>query len=499
MRLWLSVIRASVLFLALLLLISYVATPSGFIPMWTVNGREIRFPYSVKTSSPRWIEMDAVLNGKGKEFLVLPRMGLSNIEVFLNGNMIWQAGDERHHSRMWTHTFVVPIELKMGKNTVSVRSYILYDVKINWPPYFSSSPWMRVFLSNLIFSQLPIMFFGMAIVLGVLMIRISSQTSDPKGNLLFGISVIIVGTFMLDYSYIGLFMNGGFFLFVRRIYYSLSYFAVASYFCSVRRVILGKKISKKLFTSLIALSISPIVIPDFKAARMSAIISSPLMTVLSVYVLIEIISNREKAKFVAPFTFLTLSIFYSTVSVWWFPNPGILSSGVACSMLVIMEYIYGGYKDLNNIAIAAWRESLIDPLTGAFNRKIFRKIPSNMKGSLVFIDLNDFKFFNDTYGHEKGDEILKKFADVVMNRLRSDDIFIRYGGDEFIIILTGCDSKIAVRIMEEIRRNFESATGLDFSYGISDFRGNLEESIKSADRRMYEMKRNLKRRRRYDE
>ncbi len=498
MRLWLSVIRASVFFVALLLFILYIVKPSGSIPSWTVNGREIRFPYSVKTSSPRWIEMDAVLNGKGKEFLVLPRMGLSNIEVFLNGNMIWQAGDERHHSRMWTKTFVVPLDLKIGENVVSIRSFILYDVKINWPPYISGSPWMRVFLSDLLFSEFPTMFFGMAIVLGFLIIRISSQTPDPRGNLLFGVSMIIAAFFMLDYSYLGIFMGRTSFLIMRRIYYSLPFLALVSYFYSVKRVVLRNPPSKRFTLSMLVLSVLPMVIPDFKSARVLAFILSPLMIVLIVDVLVEIII-RKKREFAAPFTFLTLSSFYSAISVWKFPNPGLLSFGVACSMFVVIEHLYSEYKNLSATVLLAREKSLLDPLTGAFNRRVFNEIPSNVKGSLIFMDLNDFKSFNDTYGHEKGDEILRKLSDVVMNRLRRDDIFIRYGGDEFVIILNGCDKESAVEIVEEIRRNFESTTGLDFSYGISDFRGNLIESIKSADRRMYEMKRNLKRRRRYDE
>ncbi len=498
MRLWLSVIRAAVFFTALLLFISYVAKPSGVIPSWTADGKVIRFPYHVKVSSPRWIEMDTTLKGDGKEFLILPRMGLSNIEVFLNGKMIWQAGDKSHHSRMWTKTFVVPLDLNGGENFVSIKSFVLYDVKVNWPPYISKNPWTRVFLSDLLFSEFPTMFFGMAIVLGFLITRISSQTPDPRGNLLFGISMIISAFFMLDYSYLGIFMRKDAFLLMRRVYYSLPFLALVSYFYSVKRVVLRNPPSKSFTLSMIALSIVPMVIPDFRSARTFAFILSPLMIVLIIDILVEIII-KKRSEFAAPFTFLTLSSFYSAVSVWKFPNPGLLSFGAACSMFVVIEHLYSEYKNLSATVLLTRKKSLLDPLTGAFNRRVFNEIPSNVKGSLVFMDLDDFKSFNDTYGHEKGDEILKKLADVVMNRLRRDDIFIRYGGDEFVIILNGCDTESAVEIVEEIRRNFENSVGLSFSYGISDFVGNLVESIKSADRKMYEMKRNLKKRRGYYE
>ena len=168
-------------------------------------------------------------------------------------------------------------------------------------------------------------------------------------------------------------------------------------------------------------------------------------------------------------------------------------------MFVVIEHLYSEYKNLTTTVLLAREKSLIDPLTGAFNRRVFNEIPSNLSGSFVFIDLDGFKAFNDTYGHERGDEVLKSFANIVMNRLRKDDIFIRYGGDEFVVILNGCDSDKAVEIMEEIKRNFEDSVGLSFSYGISKFNGNLVESIKIADRKMYEMKRKPDRRRWYGE
>ena len=499
MKTWFPVIRAIALFAAILVAIAYITKPSGTIPTWMVDGKEISFPYSFKVDKPTWMEIETTLEGRGEEFLVLPRMGLSNIEVFLNGEEIWKAGDEDHHSRMWTHTFIVPLDLSDGKNTVTVKSYVLYDVKINWPPYLSSSPWIKVFLSNLFFSEFPAMFFGMAVVLGVLMMRISSQTPDPRGNIVFGISMMIIGLFMLDYSYIELFVSSSVFLLMRRVYYSLPYLAVMSYFYSMKRVVIKRKLPKKAVIPLVAISALPMIIPDFKSARMSAFVLAPFMAVFVFDVLFDIIRIKRR-EFISSFTFLALSTTYSAfATIWKFPNPGILVFGVACSMFVVIEHLYSEYKNLTTTVLLAREKSLIDPLTGAFNRRVFNEIPSNLSGSFVFIDLDGFKAFNDTYGHERGDEVLKSFANIVMNRLRKDDIFIRYGGDEFVVILNGCDSDKAVEIMEEIKRNFEDSVGLSFSYGISKFNGNLVESIKIADRKMYEMKRKPDRRRWYGE
>ncbi len=483
-----SAIRAAVFFAVLLLGITYITIPNGAVPSWKVDGEEINFPYTFNVDKPRWMEINAMLKGNGKMFLVLPRMGLSNIEVFLNGKMIWQAGDENHHSRMWTQTFVVPLNLAGGNNTLSVKSFVLYDVKVNWPPYLSKSPWTKMFLSNLFFSEFPTMFFGMAIVLGILMMRISHQTLDPAGNFLFGISLIIAGLFILDYSYIGLFLNRRLYLFTRRIGYSLPYLSVTSYFYSVRRVVLKKFTPQKVVIPMIVVSILPIVVYNFKVARILAFFLSPIIIVLVAEMLIEIISER-KYEFVTPFTFLFLSTLYSTILVWKFPNPGVLTFGVACSIVAVIKHLYSEYRNLTVTAILAQKKSLLDPLTGAFNRRVFNEIPPSFRGTLVFIDLDGFKAFNDTYGHEEGDEVLRRFADIVMKRLRKDDIFIRYGGDEFVILLNECSPEKAIEVVEDIKNAFKNAVGLTFSYGISEFNGNVLESIKIADRRMYDMKR----------
>lgn len=96
-----------------------------------------------------------------------------------------------------------------------------------------------------------------------------------------------------------------------------------------------------------------------------------------------------------------------------------------------------------------------DALTGLLNKRYFfetltrclraaerRKEPV----SLVFMDINDFKMINDTYGHQKGDELLKEVADIIKNLSRADDVCFRYGGDEFCIIMQNCDKKSAESI-----------------------------------------------------
>ncbi|MTI69304.1 MAG: GGDEF domain-containing protein [Firmicutes bacterium] len=144
-----------------------------------------------------------------------------------------------------------------------------------------------------------------------------------------------------------------------------------------------------------------------------------------------------------------------------------------------------------------------DQLTNAFNRRYFyekikeeikRSIRLNYNITLVMIDLDNFKKVNDTLGHDKGDELLKNFTKVCSDNLRKDfDYIFRFGGDEFLILLTNCDEKLADKIIKRINEKFKSFTEISsISYGKIKLplenNIEIEKYIKIVDKRMYEQK-----------
>ena len=103
----------------------------------------------------------------------------------------------------------------------------------------------------------------------------------------------------------------------------------------------------------------------------------------------------------------------------------------------------------------------LDPLTGAFNRRTFielaekqlsraRRLDSPL--SLVVLDVDHFKKVNDTHGHLMGDRVLRRFADVVRDQLRKEDVFVRYGGEEFCLLLPDVPGPGAVALAGRIRK-----------------------------------------------
>ena len=142
-----------------------------------------------------------------------------------------------------------------------------------------------------------------------------------------------------------------------------------------------------------------------------------------------------------------------------------------------------------------FEERYKDHLTGLLNRKAFDRDIKELNGdySLIFIDVDDFKKVNDTYGHDVGDEVLVNIAKTLKNSIRSTDRAYRFGGDEFVVILPGADCKTAKAIAKRIESSIESAIRIDgnpisVSCGVAsskDFSGDI---LKEADRRMYVVK-----------
>jgi len=153
---------------------------------------------------------------------------------------------------------------------------------------------------------------------------------------------------------------------------------------------------------------------------------------------------------------------------------------------------------------------LKDPLTGTGNRRCFditiekAILESKQKKtplSLVMCDIDHFKRVNDAFGHQVGDEIIKMFARVIEAGVREEDTVIRYGGEEFAIILPMTDQDAAKTIAERVRKQFESKKltiretnqkigQLTASFGVAQYRvgDDSETLVQRADAKLYDAK-----------
>ena len=140
----------------------------------------------------------------------------------------------------------------------------------------------------------------------------------------------------------------------------------------------------------------------------------------------------------------------------------------------------------------------IDPVTGVYNRRYFEDEIRNMQNSagVAMIDLDDFKLYNDIYGHDMGDQVLCIVADVIKNCIRKTDKLIRYGGDEFLLILSDMVRGTLRGKLLQIQEAIENATipncprlKLTASIGgVISEDGKIDEAIAKADQLIYKAK-----------
>jgi diguanylate cyclase len=156
------------------------------------------------------------------------------------------------------------------------------------------------------------------------------------------------------------------------------------------------------------------------------------------------------------------------------------------------------------------KESLTDPLTGIANRKAFdtalaaaEAAESSEPVSLLLCDIDNFKKFNDSWGHQTGDQVLRLVASCLSENVKGRDTAARYGGEEFGVVLRGTALEGAVQVAEQIRvavegrRLVKKSTGeilgtITISIGVSQFAGKekAETTVRRADACLYGAKQN---------
>lgn len=182
-----------------------------------------------------------------------------------------------------------------------------------------------------------------------------------------------------------------------------------------------------------------------------------------------------------------------------------------CSMFVVIAWILGSYVKIANEHIEQLTGyANIDGLTDIYNHRYFQEslryscsesINDQIPLSLIMLDIDYFKIYNDIYGHQKGDTVLKELANILKQNARNDYILCRYGGEEFTIILHNTKKEQAIEFGEKIRKSiaeyyFEGeemlpSGSLTISVGVACFNGkndNPVELLNRSDAALYRAK-----------
>ena len=190
--------------------------------------------------------------------------------------------------------------------------------------------------------------------------------------------------------------------------------------------------------------------------------------------------------------------FFNQIGPWIASKLSITVGGLG----IIYLYIQG---QIDKIAFQSSTDELTNLpnrryLEDIFNRELSRSKRHGLPMSCAMIDIDFFKKFNDTYGHQTGDYVLKQVALILDNGKRAHDIVSRYGGEEFIWLLINSDSDSSYMACERLRKEVketdfefnEKSLSITVSIGLSSYRddedANVNSLIYNADRAMYEAK-----------
>ena len=193
--------------------------------------------------------------------------------------------------------------------------------------------------------------------------------------------------------------------------------------------------------------------------------TASFIMLIALFVTQKVVENREVYWFLlGGSTFIFFSLLTDTLNEFYLYPKGITDIfidffrliGVGFIIVAILKWI----KENEHLKVRLLELASTDDLTGLLNRRIFNKEAviefekskrHNRILSLIVIDLDNFKQINDTYGHFFGDLVLKSFAKKVSKHIRLSDMFCRWGGDEFTILLSETGEEEARRIAEKIR------------------------------------------------
>jgi len=476
-------------------LLNKFSEPKGFmLDSWTsvvpfyekVNGpstKVLRMHFSL----PQELENNEVLA------LVFQKVIANKVRIFLNGELIGQYGSSS--GNLWPAPIVVriPKHLLKDENELTVELFALVNYGISYVPYICSyeealkATQLQLVLRN----NFNLFSIGASLFMTLLMLMVGYAVVgiSKRQYLYLSGSAFLMSLGLVQFTYRETSFLDFWYIFYEKMaivvpvpVLTLIYLYIAERY--------GRKTSGLRFKLLeivaVLMTLLVLLAPTIQIFHVFSEISQIYALFLMILTLWQILYVEAHEFYFAIF-FLFLTALQSIV-VLLSRSPGELTLpyGRMVYLLAICFEAIRHFRKISKQKEELELENYIDSLTGAYNRKYIDLLEND--GTLVLMDLDKFKEINDKYGHHKGDEFLAKFANLIRSNIRSEDVFIRLGGDEFCLVLKGKDYREVVDRLYNLVRNH---LGLSFSYGIANLNEarDFNEAYRMADEELYRRKR----------
>lgn len=503
-----KILIACLLFLILYWSLSYFPRPTGHIldKDWSLtidnNAREIELPYYQFSQKSGLAEFRTFFDKPKGDTLVIPKISCYSFKVYINDFLISKVGDfDNPTANIWNYAQVISLDNNILKeeNELVIEAYLLDDVGMHIPPFIDlkKNVIQRISVFNFINNDIHLIMLGISLSIAFIMITISIFNKVHRTMYLcLGLSTILVSLYSFDCIYRLYSGDIDTFLVIRKMLFSSCYGAGVFLILGIERYTkLTLKVRKLIFLSVFLAIILVMTSEDFVVLRSRINILNVITVVSPIYTIILSLKYR-KSRFIFSISFATFTLVYTVISVilkahtpYLFPY-GIIVYSTGLGFAIILEF-----TNIYNEKIKIYEKSVTDHLTGAYNRNILEDIHLDIDDFLILIDIDNLKYYNDTFGHSHGDALLTGIVSIIKNRIGENDLIIRLGGDEFLIILKEADEAIAKKIICQIREVFNSNIKnkkVDISFGILRYQADFESSYNQVDKMMYKMKANKK-------
>ncbi len=510
-----------------------VVNPQGTLdsvkPGWYKNGvLNNRYVSGVYTLT---LTMDLDLSKENTErdyYLVFPYIDGTALRVFWNNQYVGNQGDmERGNSNIWysAKLFTLPGDFLRSHNLLRLELQGVYEAGIPFEPYVIPQDGhdFRILILRLISDWSILFLAGSIFIMGCTLILIGSSAL-PKidSRILLGTASILTSLFLADFMtltdlpvalvdfkrWVVILRHGASLFFLlgflsllekKHDWFSRTFFVLQ--IVSILALLFPQNMIdlKNLYTfTYMVIAPLPLYLL-YQMIRMEYFRNAHLL-ILGGVVVGSTIAIRD--------AFIPL-IYPNSVYLSHF---GFMVIILASTGFVVLDVIYHFHLLLlERMRSERYREeSIRDSLTGAFNRTMLDLVRSDLPSefSMIMLDLNDFKSINDTYGHLTGDTVLKEVVRIMGTVFRRNDIIIRTGGDEFLVVLPNCPKQKALSLIEQLQMTIDQAPAktpdlrdlrYSVSAGLSSYAGDtavsastFSELLALADQAMYRQKQSLK-------
>ncbi len=460
--------------------------------------------------------------------LVFPSVDGNALRVFFNGQFLGSQGDFAHgNSNIWypAKFFAVPTSMVAEHNTITADIYGSYKAGISHPPYLVRKTGNTLHLAWLFFVTrgLVVLLTGAILLLGFILIFMGfGEIPQTNSRVMLGLASLLTALFLTDFmnlEYLPLTL-----LAFKKIVVIARHGAAVVFLIGFLKLLERRQdlFSKSFIVIQTLCSLVLLYAPSVDILKRFYTFTFLTIAPMPLYLLHFLFSNRPQKK---EYSILVAGVIFATVSsVRDVVMPLIKPSAIYYShygfmILIISAAWFIVLDDMNHFRLFMMEkriseqyrhESLHDSLTGVYNRSMLKLARHDLPAdfSIIILDIDDLKKINDTYGHLAGDYALRNLASRIQNLVRHDDMTIRYGGDEFLVILPHCSAERLASIVDNFNAEFtKSETLMDdgrfFTYSVSigsacaspDEKSgprSLDEAVAQADERMYAEKRRKK-------